>query len=184
MNRWLLVAIIAVAGFVWRFGTHVRVDKTLFLNNVKGKTDLAGKDIHLLRIPFETAKIELSKSPSRKLTWDCMSTSNMVAKLSVNAGVATLNLSPLSLAKCLVTLPAGVATEVRGVNGHMEVRHPDSALDIQLNNGKVRILADPTRVYDFDVNVKNGLQDFFPRSSSQDAVKVKVKVVNGSVSKE
>ncbi|NJL25893.1 MAG: hypothetical protein HC902_12485 [Calothrix sp. SM1_5_4] len=66
----------------------------------------------------------------------------------------------------------------------MDVKAPAAALDIELNNGKVNIKPDPALAYDFEVRVKNGLQDFFPRSSRGDALKVRVNVTNGMVRKE
>lgn len=151
---------------------------------VEGARDL-GKQVKLVRIPFNTAKLDLEAGKSSRLAWKCdISHRSVNPKVEVASGVATLNLDALNLAKCLISLPYGTMTEIRGVNGHMDVEKPSSALDIELSNGKVNIVADPKRTYDFDVNVKNGLQDFFPRSASTDAVKVRVNVTNGMVKKE
>jgi hypothetical protein len=152
---------------------------------VEGASDLSKLHVKLLRIPFNTAKLDLRSEEGTRLSWRCDTSHKMgETKVEVVSGVATLNLDALNLAKCLIRLPEGMATEIRGVNGHMDVEKPAGQLDIELSNGKVNIVADPKRTYDFDVNVKNGLQDFFPRSSAADAVKVKVSVTNGMVKKE
>jgi hypothetical protein len=151
----------------------------------EGVSELAGHHVKLVRIPFNTAKIEVQTGKSARLTWKCESAHNSAEpKVEITAGVATLNLDSLNLARCLISLPLGMLTEIRGVNGHMDIEKPTASLDIQLSNGKVNVTADPLSTYDFDVNVKNGLQDFFPRSASPDAVKVKISVTNGMVKKE
>ncbi len=141
-------------------------------------------NVRALKIPFNTAKLDLAVAVGRKITWDCRAASQVNPEVVVVAGVMTLNLDKLNLAKCTVSIPLGIATEVRGVNGHMDIESPGGPLDIALDNGKVNIKTDPSKVYDFEVKVKNGLQDFFPRSVSKEAVKVKVSVINGLVKKE
>jgi|GEM_PF-2765677 len=150
---------------------------------VKGEEELNG-DVQSLKIPFNTAKLDLSVGAGRKITWDCKAASQAMPEVAVVAGVMTLNLDKLNLARCTVSIPLGLATEVRGVNGHMDVVRPGGPLDITLDNGKVNIKPDPSKVYDFEVKVKNGLQDFFPRSNAKEALKVKVSIVNGLVKKE
>lgn len=152
--------------------------------NVQGEQDLSGREVRVLKIPFNTAKLEITNSADRKISWDCKAATNVEPKVSVTAGVMTLNLDALSLARCAIALPKGLITQFRGVNGHMEVDAPNGDLDIDLDNGKVEIGTDPARDYDFQVKVKNGLQDFFPRSQAKGALKVKVSVVNGMVKKE
>lgn len=150
---------------------------------VTGEQEMTG-NVRSLKIPFNTAKLDLSAATGRKITWDCRATSEAAPEVAVVAGVMTLNLDKLNLAKCTVSIPLGISTEVRGVNGHMDVENPGGPLDIALDNGKVNIKTDPSKVYDFEVKVKNGLQDFFPRSNAKGALKVKVSVVNGLVKKE
>lgn len=150
---------------------------------VKGEMKLEG-DVREIRIPFNTAKIDLVVSPDRKVIWDCKAASHASPQIGTDAGVFTINLDKLSIAKCAISVPKGLSTEIRGVNGHMDIDSPAGPVDVALDNGKVNIKPDPSRVYDFEIKVKNGLEDFFPRSSSKDAVKVKVSVVNGLVKKK
>ncbi len=150
---------------------------------VKGESDITAQ-VRAIKIPFNTAKLDLATAVGQKISWDCRATSMVAPDLAVAAGVLTLNLDKLNLAKCTVSIPAGLSTEVKGVNGHMDVVSPSGPLSITLDNGKVNIKPDPKKVYDFEVRVKNGLQDFFPRSNAREAVKVKVSVVNGMVKKE
>ncbi len=150
---------------------------------VKGEETLTGS-VRVLKIPFNTAKLDLSVAAGRKITWDCKAASQTAPEVAVVAGVMTLNLDKLNLVKCAVAVPLGLATEVRGVNGHMDIEKPGGPLDIALDNGKVNIKTDPARTYDFEVKVKNGLKDFFPRSAAKNALKVKVNVINGLVKKE
>ena len=151
--------------------------------SVKGEEPVSAA-VRALRIPFNTAKLDLAVSEAGKITWDCQVATDEAPEVAMEAGVLTLNLDKLNLAKCTVGIPKGLHTEVRGVNGHMDIAKPGGPLDIKLDNGKVNILPDPSRVYDFEVKVKNGLQDFFPRSSAKQALKVKVNIVNGMVKKE
>lgn len=152
---------------------------------IHGDEDVWEKGIRLIKIPFNTAKLDVSHTEKRRLVWDCKVSADAESpQVDVSAGVLTLNLDRLNLAKCAIRIPIGMRTEIQGVNGSMEVEYPRESLDISLNNGRVKILPDPRQVYDFDVKVKNGLQDFFPRSNDKGAVKVKVSVVNGMVKKE
>lgn len=152
--------------------------------NVKGEADLTGRHVTMIKIPFNTAKLEVHPAVGQLLTWDCKAPVNNAQLANVVAGILTLDLETLKMAKCVIGLPLGSASEFTGVNGHMEVEKPTDNLNISLTNGKVNIRPDPARRYDFDVTVKNGLQDFFPHSQAQGAVKVKVDVVNGLVKKD
>ena len=151
---------------------------------VSGEEDLSDKNISVIKIPFNTAKLEVESSSDAIIKWDCKSPTMTSLKTELAAGILTLNLDSLNLAKCEITLPAGIASEFHGVNGHMEVTKPEAPMDIALTNGKVNIQPDKSRVYDFEVHVKNGLQDFFPRANNPDAIKVRVSVVNGLVNKD
>lgn len=151
---------------------------------VRGEQNLDGLGIKLVRIPFNTARIVVNYSTDALLRWECRAAKETGLVPETEAGVLTLNLDRLNLARCTLLLPKGAETQFRGVNGHMDVAKPLDDLDISLNNGKVNIHPDPEKAYDFDVHVKNGLKDFFPRSRDRQAVKVKVNVVNGTVKKE
>lgn len=152
---------------------------------LQGEEDFGGRNVRLLRIPFNSAKLEVYTGQTRRLVWECKSTTlGETPQVEFNAGIATLNLDALNIAKCTISLPNDLRAELKGVNGKVDVHGLRSDLDIDLSNGKVNIEPDPKRTYDFDVRVKNGLQDFFPRSSAKDAVKVKVNVVNGLVKKD
>lgn len=155
---------------------------------VRGEESMAGKNIHVINIPFNTASIEVKHGTTDQFSWSCKAASADETapqlQTEVTAGVMTLNLDKLNLAKCEIELPMGMASQFRGVNGHMEVDQPFSNMEIAIDNGKVNIHPDPSKTYDFEVKVKNGLKDFFPRSKQKDAVKVKVSVVNGMVKKE
>ena len=151
---------------------------------IEGVRDLADSAITLIRIPFATAHLELHTGHTQRLAWSCDTGAGAHAlRVVVEAGIATLNLEDLPMAKCLISLPVRTGVEIRGVNGHMQIERPSTDLDIMLNSGNVQIAADPKRAYDFDVQVKNGLQDFFPRSRNPDAVRVKVNLNTGSVKK-
>ena len=58
------------------------------------------------------------------------------------------------------------------------------AMNIKVTNGKVNIKSYASKVYDFEINVINGMHDNFPRSQDKTAVKVKVDLVNGVVKKD
>lgn len=152
--------------------------------NVSGEEDLAAADVKLIKVPFNNAKLKIESTLGSKVAWSCHTVGAEAIKGQVVAGVFNLNLEALAAAKCFISIPSGMASEFRGVNGRMDVKTPQNAMRISLVNGKVDISLDPHRAYDFDVKVKNGLQDFFPRSGAKDAVKVQVDVVNGLVKKE
>lgn len=150
----------------------------------EGEEDLASKAVHLIRIPFNTAKVEVSSSSEKKFKWECKNTGSNPPPLSVAAGVLTFDLNKVNMAKCDVTVPEAVKLELNGVNGALEVDEPLSDLDIKVTNGKVTIKPDSSKVYDFEVKVLNGSHDNFARSENKQALKVKVDVVNGVVRKE
>lgn len=152
--------------------------------NVQGEENIGDAKIKIVKIPFNTAKLELTSGTDKRLSWDCKSATNVPLNAEVQSGVLTLNLDKLSFAKCAITLPIGLLTQIHGVNGDMVIDRPLDAMEIALDNGKVNIHPAPDKTYDFDVSVKNGLQDFFPRSNDKEAVRVKVNVVNGLVKKE
>ncbi len=153
--------------------------------DINGEEDVGGKQVKTLVIPFNTAKLEIKHNTTTLLSWNCKAAGDSPdIATETQAGVMTLNLDKLNLAKCSLELPIGIDVQFRGVNGHMDVDYPFANMDIELNNGKVKIHPDPGLAYDFDVKVKNGLKDFFPRSKDKKALKVKVNVVNGLVKKE
>jgi hypothetical protein len=151
---------------------------------ISGEEDVSGKKVKLIKIPFNNAKLDVESAQNDKMKWSCKTVGHENPKAQIEAGVLSLNLDVLQAAKCSIALPSGAAAEFRGVNGKMEVKTPQNSMKISLVNGKVDISLDPSKVYDFDVKVKNGLQDFFPHSSDKGAVKVQVDVINGLVKKE
>jgi hypothetical protein len=166
----------------WRLGS-VELDSA-DLVNLSGQQDFGDNKVLRIKIPFHTAKINVTTGSGSRLKWDCQSPTAQDLKAELIGSTLTLNLNALNYARCALILPSGVASEFRGVNGHMEVDSIHAAMDISLTNGRVSLKADSDRVYDFDVNVKNGLQDFFPRSSMGEAIRVRVNVVNGLVNKD
>ncbi|MGE0525894.1 MAG: hypothetical protein AB7G93_17160 [Bdellovibrionales bacterium] len=151
---------------------------------IAGEQDLSGQDVKLIKIPFNTAKLALKSSPGARLSWNCRAAEAREPQVTIDGGMLTLNLDAIQIARCAILLPSGPETRIEGVNGRLKVEGPRDDLSISLNNGKVQVEPDPSKVYDFEVSVKNGLQDFFPRSNRKDAVKVKINVVNGVVRKE
>jgi hypothetical protein len=196
--KWLAVGTVAFFGAIFILGMTLAWYLSPFLKigdvvanqvlqgglDVKGEEDLTDRHVQRIKIPFNTAKIRLGPAESRKLAWDCKAAVRSQPNVDLRGGVLTLDLDVLNFAKCSILLPTGTAVDIQGVNGQMEVESPRDHLNIALNNGRVEIRPDPTRVYDFEVKVKNGLQDFFPRSTNRSAVKVRVNVVNGLVKKE
>ncbi len=149
-----------------------------------GSENVRDKNVSVIKVPFNTAHLEVNTSPDSVLRWKCKGAGPSAPQAEVAAGVLTLNLDNLNLAKCSISLPLGASSEFHGVNGNMHVESPSNRMNIAITNGRVNIKPDSSRVYDFEVNVKNGLQDFFPRNTAKDAVKVKVNIVNGMVKKE
>ncbi len=149
-----------------------------------GEEDLTNQEIKMIKIPFNTARLNIEPDPGKLMRWKCSASTKQSPKAEVVAGVLSLNLDALDLAKCTIALPRGIASDFKGVNGQMEISVPGDPMNISLVNGKVNIRLDPNLIYDFQVKVKNGLQDFFPRSVKANAIKMKVDVVNGLVKKE
>ena len=152
--------------------------------NMSGEMDLAGRDVKLIKIPFNNGKLEVHPSPDQKIKWRCKTLGAGEAKATNDAGIVTFNLDSARFAKCAFYLPSGMKTEIKGNNGRMEIIHPQASMDVAMNNGKVEVKPDPSRVYDFEVKVLNGKADDFPHSEAKDAVQVNIDLVNGKVSKE
>lgn len=147
----------------------------------QGDADVKTENVTLLSIPFNTAKLELIASKDSHFRWSCKNVSKGPPPLTVKAGVMTFDLNAVNMAKCDLHLPEGIKTELKGMNGALEIDKPVSDLDIKVTNAKISIEPDRSRVYDFEVKVLNGLQDKFARSKDTKAIKVKVDVVNGVI---
>jgi hypothetical protein len=152
--------------------------------NKKGAKDLSGQNITMIKVPFNTAKLDVTSTNDGTMTWDCQSATNAPLEAEAKAGILTLNLDALNMAKCSIGLPRGTASQFTGVNGHMDIESPADTLNVAITNGKVNVKPDPSRAYNFTVSVKNGMQDTFPRSLDKDAVRVTIDVVNGLVKKD
>jgi hypothetical protein len=150
---------------------------------LEGREDIVANSVRLLRVPFNTARLTILQTTDQVIHWNCRSRGGEF-KPTVEAGVLNFNLDSLNLARCQISIPQGLITEFNGINGEMEIKNPSENMKITLINGKVNIQLDPEQTYDVDVKVKNGLKDFFPRSSKKTAVKLKVNVVNGLVKKD
>lgn len=169
---------------------HVRVLDTMAAPTlvesptVVGSRNLADLKIKKVRLPFQTGKLELKTSANAELKWSCQAPLREEPRVEIADGTLTLDLGGSDVARCVIEVPADAKVEVRGVNGHLEVKRLVAALDVQLTNGRVSFDPDPARVSDVEVHVKNGLQDFFRRSSKPGAIKTKIVVTNGTVKKE
>jgi hypothetical protein len=163
---------------------HFSRDERAKTANISGEMDLADQNVTLIKIPFNNGKLEVLPSADRKIQWQCKTLGAEEAKATNDAGIVTFNLDSARFAKCAFHLPSGTKTEIKGNNGKMEIVHPQSHMDVAMNNGKVEVKPDPSRVYDFQVKVLNGETDSFPHSEAKDAVHVNIDLVNGKVSKE
>ncbi len=148
-----------------------------------GEQELSPGRVEKIRVPFNTAKLEVTGTNEKAVRWKCRSM-GAGPQPTIAAGVLNFNLDGLNLAKCSIAIPLGLVAEFVGINGQLNVKDPSDSMTISLVNGKVNIQLDPTLVYDVDVNVKNGLADFFPRSSDKKAIKLSVDVVNGLVKQD
>jgi len=186
--KWLAIGTVLLFALIFAGGVltmRKQIHQVLSDHDIQtsGEEDLDAGRIQLIKVPFNTAKLEVLVSASKKVSWSCRSVGN-APHPTMEAGVLNFNLDSLNLANCTIAIPLGLAAEFSGVNGHMDVRSPSDTMKISLVNGKVNIKLDPRRVYDVDVKVKNGLSDFFPRSSDKRAVRMRVNVVNGLVKQE
>ena len=146
---------------------------------VEGDFNLSLARVKNLRIEFNVGKLELTPGTAGELKWVCAG----APKLEVVG--TTLTFAPdQGIARCELAMPPEVPVRVSAANGHLDVRQPRYPYDIELVNGRVSVTPDPARAYDYQVQVKNGLQDFFRGSPKPGALKVKINVVNGSVKKE
>lgn len=165
-------------------GDEPDADMELSLNasTSEGEEDLAVKKVKTIKIPFNTAKMEIHPTSGTLFKWDCKNL-GPTPPMTVTAGVLTFDLDKAKMAKCEFKMPAGMQTEIKGINGALELHKPNSAYDIKMTNAKIEIKPDKARTYDFEVKVANGSSDTFTRSTEKGALKVKVDVVNGVVSR-
>lgn len=154
------------------------------VSKTAGAEDLTGKKITLIKIPFNNAKLEINAVSEPAFKWECKNVGGSNPPLSNQAGVMTLDLAVARMAKCELSVPKNIKIEVHGNNGSINIDEVASDMNIAVTNGKVNIKPDASKIYDFEVNVKNGKADTFPRSTDKMALKVKVDVTNGKVSKE
>ncbi|NJL25892.1 MAG: hypothetical protein HC902_12480 [Calothrix sp. SM1_5_4] len=59
---------------------------------VEGERDLGDGDVKLIRIPFNTAKLEVRASSGSTLAWKCRAASREAPKVDTAAGILTLDL--------------------------------------------------------------------------------------------
>lgn len=149
----------------------------------EGEEDLAAQKVKQIRIPFNNAKIEIHPTKGSLFKWECKNIGT-TPPMTVSAGVLVFDLDKTKWAKCEFKMPAGIATEIKGINGSLELNKPGADYDIKVTNGKIEIKPDHARIYDFEVKVMNGSVDTFARSTEKGALKVKVDVVNGVVKRE
>lgn len=144
------------------------------------------KQVH---IPFSNGKFKLEAATDKFLSWECKAaTAQHEIEITEKADVLTLDLEDSAGAKCKIKIPAKIATVIHGANGKIEIDRPKGNVDVNLNNGQVKVQAENGAAYRYDLKVTNGatrgfVNEDFAQATPKD-IFIKVSVTNGSIKKE
>jgi hypothetical protein len=156
----------------------------------QGSSPVSKASFDRIDIPFSNAKLEISPSEDKEIHWLCKihgpksSNPKDGASVTTSNRVLTLNLQKTLGAKCNIEVPDGIAMNIEGSNGSLEVDSPRANLTVKIDNGKVTLSPDGELNYRFDNKVINGSVDDFESSTAKDALSIQVSVVNGSIEKD
>lgn len=168
--------------------THVRQDISFAMTSSRefdGSSTLDKNKVSMVRVPFSNGKIEMTTSVDQQLRWKCkVNGAANSAFVSEDKKIFTINLSNTAGSKCEIQVPSGIATNIEGMNGKIEVIKPQAHLEIKMMNGKVNFTPDPQKQYRYENNVVNGKIGDFVSSTAKDAIFVKMTINNGSIEQE
>lgn len=154
------------------------------MNIQKGSVVLNSKKIQMIHIPFSNGKIKLSPSATTELKWKCKLRGPQDLELKQEDGKTfRLNLDKSPAVSCDIELPGQIETKLEGANGKIDVEHPQTRLDIRLNNGKIGIKPDAAKEYHYETHIVNGYAKGLESSDKKDAIVIKMTLTNGVVHK-
>lgn len=138
---------------------------------------------NLLEIKFKNGRFDLEFEDTQSLAWQCRVKPNPADKviLNISSEKIALDFEAFAGATCKLKLPAQMATSIVGLNGQVLLEEPLARTDITLTNGRVSVEPDEDHVYNYDIEVKNGVTYKNDSSNAENAIPVKIRVVNGTV---
>lgn len=149
--------------------------------NFDGETKIDASKISAISVNFANGEFDFSKSTDGQLHWSCaISGGNPTAKEDAHTQSFTFNFNS-SDANCDLEIPAGLSLIVRGANGEVELDHPQSKVDIKLENGQINVAPDSAKNYKYEASVINGSSAGAVSSNSPDAILLKLAVSNGNI---
>lgn len=143
-------------------------------SNFAATVDLVpGRD---LNINFDNAKIDLHQSNNSQLSWVCKSNAAKAPSFSDNNLV--ISFAEVG-GKCNINVPVGVAIQVNGNNGSVELNHLNNKQSVVLTNGKVEVDELMEFGYNYNVAITNGSWTNPPAKKMEKNLDVSVKITNG-----
>lgn len=167
-------------------GNHFDLDWNGRSTQESGSHALDPSQVDLVDVRFTNGKMDVRSGATDELAWDCWTVGpadGPSPEVKTDGRTAVLDLSGATMNKCAVTLPTGLKVRLVGSNGRLALERPRADTEVEMDNGKVEIELDPGRGYKFDLKLTNGRIDSFPSSDDPDAVRVKVTMDNGRITR-
>lgn len=151
---------------------------------LRGAAKLASGDKRGLLIKANNGRFELSTSDGPDFKWDCrIDKEGAAPELKMQDGAYLFDLSSLSGAKCEFRIPEARSVRLEALNGRIDIIKPHYDIDLSLDNGKVEFEPDASKSYAYDLSTVRGMMDTFESSNKPDAFKIRMRLVNGKISR-
>jgi hypothetical protein len=152
---------------------------------IKGDMSVDPKSHQQLSVDFNNGKLEIERGQEKTLHWECKFKGEGADPKIVSKGKGlSLDLSLFKGSSCELQVPAGLAMDLNGKNGKIEVSQATAALNVGLINGKISFTPDNNTPYTYEVHVDHGSRDDFESSSDRHAVPVKLSLQNGKIEQD
>ena len=84
-------------------------------------------------------------------------------------------------ARCDLRVPSEVQVMIQGDNGKVNLDRLQNSIHVDLTNGQIQFLEDPSANYRHENSVLNGRVSPFKSSKSKSAYDVRLSLVNGNI---
>ena len=152
------------------------------------------KSVDSVIIHFDSGHFDVSQSDVSKITWQCdltsISNSDLGTDSSADSKIPSIkneiksfhmDFSELNTTSCHLKIPKGLHFSLTGNNGSVILRKIHFHAYVEMKNGEVEWENDPNAFYQFMLHITNGQIDQFESSDKTDALKIEIKLENGSI---
>lgn len=139
------------------------------------------------QLRFTNGKAEVRRSVDETLRWECEyfgdEDSMVVSEKGPHFGLLAEKAAGVD---CEVELPKGMAIDIQGTNGAVEIERPSATTLVKLSNGQVSLNPTDDGKYKYDLKVKVGTisEGFVTSAAGKDVIPVSVDLGNGQILRE